>query len=68
MQDLKPIDSEYLRDEVRLAPGDRLHRLFARLSDTWIDDLSDERIIELERLADDFRLTHANGQRFGRTE
>lgn len=61
---LKPVADEYLRDEIRLRPGDRLHRLFARLGDTWYDDLSEERIIELERLADSFRITHADGKRF----
>lgn len=61
---LKAIDETYLRDVIRLAPGDRLHRLVARLADTYIDDLTDERIIELEQLADDFRITHADGKRF----
>jgi hypothetical protein len=61
---LKPIDNTYLRDVIRLAPGDRLHRLIARLADTYIDDLSDESIVELEQLADTFRITHADGKRF----
>lgn len=65
MEHLKPIDGEYLRDVIRLAPGDRLHRLVARLADTYIDDLSDDRIVELERLADTFRITHASGARLG---
>jgi hypothetical protein len=60
---LKPIAEEYLRDEIRLRPGDRLHRLVARLSDTWFDDLSDDRIVELEHHADNFRLTHSSGKR-----
>lgn len=62
--ELKPIDGAYLRDVIRLNPGDRLHRLVARLCDTYIDDLSYEQIIELERLADTFRITHADGRRF----
>lgn len=62
-KELKPVDAKYLRDAIRLKPGDRLHRLVARLSDTYIDDLSDARIIELERLADTFRLTGADGRR-----
>lgn len=65
MNALKPVADEYMRDEIRLKPGDRLHRLVARLGDTWYDDLSDDRILELERLADTFRLTHASGQRLG---
>ena len=61
---LKPIDDTYLGAAIRLTPGDRLHRLLARLADTYIDDLSDDRIVELERLADTFRITHADGKRF----
>ncbi len=65
MSELKPVADEYLRDEIRLEPGkSRLHRLVARLFDTYIDDLTDERIIELEQLADTFRITHASGTRF----
>lgn len=67
--ELKPIADEYLRDVIKLEPGrSRLHRLVARLADTYIDDLSDERIIELERLADTFRITHADGRRFDTLE
>lgn len=64
MSALKPVADDYLRDVIKLNPGDRLHRLVARLGDTWIDDLSDERIVELEQLADTFRITHASGARF----
>lgn len=63
MDNLKPVDGEYLREVIRLSPGDRLHRLVARLADTYIDDLSEARIIELERLADTFRITHASGEK-----
>jgi len=61
---LLPVAEEYLRDNIILKPGDRLHRLVARLADTWIDDLSDERIEALEREADTYRITHADGTRF----
>lgn len=67
---LKPISGDYLRDELRLRPGDalrcadRLHRLVARLFDTHIDDLTDERIVQIEGLIDAFRITHADGSRF----
>ena len=63
MDALKPVAAEYLMDEIRLKPGDRLHRLVARLGDTYFDDLSDDRIAELEQMADTFRLTHADGTR-----
>lgn len=62
MADLKPVDGSYLRDGIRLSPGDRLHRLVARLFDTHIDDLTEERILDLERLADSFRITHSDGR------
>lgn len=64
MRGLKPISTEYLNDVHRFKPGDRLHRLVARLCDTWIDDLSDSRILEIECLIDGYRLTHASGVRF----
>lgn len=58
---LKPVAAEYMRDVHRFQPGDRLHRLVARLCDSYIDDLSDVRILEIERLVDGFRITHADG-------
>lgn len=61
---LHPISEDYLRDNITLRPGDRLHRLVARLSDTYYDDLTDERIVELERHVDEWRWMHANGSRF----
>lgn len=63
MNGLKPVSDDYMRDVLTLKPGNRLHRLVARLHDTYYDDLSDDRIIELERLADTYRLTHADGKR-----
>ena len=61
---LKPINDEYLREEHRLRPGDRFHRLIARMADTYFDDISDDRIEELERKVDEWRWTHADGSRF----
>lgn len=61
---LHPISEDYLRDNITLKPGDRLHRLVARLSDTYYDDLTDERIVELERRVDEWRWMHADGTRF----
>lgn len=60
---LKAIAAEYLNDVHILKPGDRLHRLVARLGDTYYDDLTEDRIVEIERLVDQFRLTHADGSR-----
>ena len=66
---LKPISDEYLRAELRLRPenerrcADRLHRLVARLFDTHIDDLTDERVNQIEEFIDAFRITHADGRR-----
>lgn len=60
---LKPVADQYLRSDINLKPGTRLHRLVARILDTHYDDLTDGRIVELERLADAFRITHADGGR-----
>lgn len=62
-RDLLPVAENYLRDEFRFKPGDRLHRLVARLCDTYYDDLSEENILKLEHLADTWRITHADGSR-----
>jgi hypothetical protein len=67
MADLKPVEPSYMLSMITLKPGDRLHRLVSRLADTYFDDLSDDRIIELERLADTFRLTHADGSSLGQS-
>jgi hypothetical protein len=63
MGTLKPVGDEYMRSTITLEPGDRLHRLVARLGDTYIDDLSDDRIVMLEQMADSFRITNAAGKR-----
>ena len=60
---MKPITSEYLYQTFEVKPGDRLHRLIARMADTYYDDLSDDRIEELERTVDGWRWMNANGQR-----
>lgn len=57
------IDPEYLNRELRLRPGDRLHRLVAMLFDTYIDDLTDDRIAELEEHVAQFRWMSAGGKR-----
>ena len=57
------ISNDYLLKEFRLRPGDRLHRLFAILGDTYYDDLTDARIIQLEELAQSWRWMNASGQR-----
>jgi hypothetical protein len=66
MTDLKPIAGEYLVKPLVLKPGDRLHRIVARLHDTHIDDLTDAVIRSLEDQIDMNRITHADGKRFGR--
>lgn len=49
---LHPVADKYLRETFTLKPGDPLHRLVARLTDTYYDDLTDERIEEIERHVD----------------
>lgn len=60
---MQKIDPQYLNGPITSAPGDRLHRLIAMLFDTYYDDLTDERIAELERRIGDFRWMNAAGQR-----
>jgi hypothetical protein len=62
---LKPIDPEYLRVALSVQPSGRLHRLIARLFDTYIDDLPDGMIDEIEAKIDERRICHADGSRFG---
>lgn len=57
------ISNEYLNRALTLNPGDRLHRLVAMLLDTYYDDLTDERIAELEDSVERFRWMNASGER-----
>ncbi len=63
---LLPVAPDYTAAIFVLKPGERLHRLMARLADTYYDDLSEDRIEQLEELADTWRLTHADGTRISR--
>ncbi|WP_457798124.1 hypothetical protein [Methylocystis sp. S23] len=40
-----------------------MHRLVALLFDTWFDDLTTERIAELERLVESWRWCDSNANR-----
>jgi hypothetical protein len=57
------IAAEYLNETLSVEPGNRLHRLVALLFDTWYDDLTDERIAELERHVESFRWMNASAER-----
>lgn len=57
------IDPEYLNQRLTLDPGNRLHRLVAMLFDTYYDDLTDQRISELEQHVEQFRWMNASGKR-----
>lgn len=62
---LKPIHRDYRAADILFRPSDRLHRLAARLLDSHVDDLTDDRVDEIERLLDSFRITHGDGSSFG---
>lgn len=66
MRELLPIDPDYTMLDHMIGRQSRLHRLICRMLDTYIDDLTDERIEEIERLVDTYRITHANGARINR--
>lgn len=61
---LKPVAEEYLSETHVVKPGDRFHRLISRMADTYYDDLSDDRIEQLERQVDEWRWMHADSVRF----
>ena len=61
---MKPIAPEVLAQTHEVKPGDRLHRLISRMADTYCDDLSEDRIEELERQVDEWRWCHADASRF----
>ena len=62
MQDIAP---EYASAELKVRPGDRLHRIVALLFDTYYDDLTG-RIPDIERFIEDFRWCNAAGKRIDR--
>lgn len=57
------IAEQYARGTLTLEPGNRLHQLVAILFDTHYDDLTDERIAELEAHAQSWRWMNADGER-----
>lgn len=59
----QPIAAEYLNSELTVRPGSRLHHLVAMLFDAYCDDVTDERIAELEAQVERFRWMHGNGKR-----
>jgi hypothetical protein len=63
MSNAPDIADEYANKPITLAPGSRLHRLVALLFDTHYDDLTDERIKELEEHAQSWRWMNAAGRR-----
>lgn len=61
---LKPVADEYLLETHIIKPRDRIHRLVSRMADTHYDDLTDDRIEQLERQVDEWRWMHADTTRF----
>lgn len=57
------IAARYAHEPLRLEPGNRLHRLVSILFDTYYDDLTDDRIQQLEQLALSWRWMNADGER-----
>jgi len=57
------ISPRYALDTLKVEPGNRLHRLMSILFDTYYDDLTDDRIRQLERLALSWRWMNADGER-----
>lgn len=60
---MQSIADRYTKQAITFEPGNRLHRLAAILCDTWYDDLTDQRIAELEEHAMSWRWMSADGDR-----
>ncbi len=58
---LKPIAKKYAAKRMVVTPGERLHRLVARLFDTHVDDMTDAQLENIERAIDELRITHSDG-------
>lgn len=50
------------RERYTITEGDRLWPLIEIVRNTWIDDLTDERIQELVAMVDSWRITDAEGR------
>lgn len=57
-----------MRDSYTVREGDRIWPIIDIIRNTWIDDLTDERIQEVVRLLDSYRLTDADGKRIVRNK
>ena len=60
---MQPIAPEYRNETFTIKPGDRFHRLIALMTDTWYDDLTDQKIKELEQMVERFRWMNAKAER-----
>lgn len=63
---MQKVSDEYMKSELISRPGERLHRLYAMLCDTYYDDLTDARIEQLEEQVESFRWMNASGERVDR--
>lgn len=63
---MQKIAAEYLNETHQIKPGDRLHRLVALLIDTHLDDLTEQRIKDIERHVESWRWMNAAGERVDR--
>lgn len=59
---MQPIAPEYENSELKVKPGDRLHRIVALLFDTYYDDMTDL-IPEIEHMIEARRWCNAAGKR-----
>lgn len=60
---MQRIADDYANSDLTVEVGCRLHRLVALLHDTHYDDLTEERIGQLEALAQSWRWMNAAGER-----
>lgn len=60
---MQAISPEYKNETFTIKPGDRFHRLIALMTDTWYDDLTDQKITELEQQVESFRWMNAKAEK-----
>ena len=63
MNKRQTVATEYANERFVIEPGSRLHRLVSIIADTYVDDVTAERIEELEKQVESWRWMNAAGER-----
>ena len=63
MSKRQTVAPEYTKERFVIEPGARLHRLVSLIADTYIDDVTPERIEQIEKQVESWRWMNASGGR-----